>query len=133
MKECVCFLCLQFLIGVGHGSESPGLFLLLQSLLKLNRFHACFQSAVQAFLLLLQADSHEGTDLWAVAVREVVSIINSCLSQGTEELLTSCDANLLKQLATCVLKTMDVLNSLTQLHSMPTCLLWRIFYKLISR
>lgn len=67
-----------------------------------------------------------------MAIREVVININHCLTEGREELLNNCDTRLLKQLATCVLKTMDILYSMSQLHSMPTCLLWKIFYVLIS-
>jgi hypothetical protein len=83
--------------------------------------------------VLLQADSHEGTELWSIAIREVVTTIDSCLTEGKEDLLNTCDAKLLKRLATCVLKTMDAVCSLSQLHSTPTCLLWKIFYILISR
>ena len=115
------------------GSETPSLFLLLRSLLKLHRHHACLQSSVHAFLVLLQADSHEGTELWSIAVREVVTTIDSCLTDGKDDLLNTCDAKLLKRLATCVLKIMDTVCGLSQLHSTPTCLLWKIFYILISR
>ena len=126
---------MQFLMGSGRSQsdETPGLFLLLQSLLKLHRHHACLQSAVHAFLLLLQAESYEGTELWSVVIREVVTSIDSCLADGKEDLLNICDAKLLKRLTTCVLKTMDVVCGMNQLHSMPTCLLWKIFYVLISR
>ncbi len=129
------YLILQFLMGSGSGlpHETPSLFLLLRSLLKLHRHHACLQSSIHAFLVLLQADSHEGTELWSIAIREVVTTIDSCLTEGKEDLLNSCDAKLLKRLATCVLKTMDAVCGLSQLHSTPTCLLWKIFYILISR
>ena len=127
--------CVQFLMGSGSclPSETPSLFLLLQSLLKLCRHHACLQSSIHAFLVLLQADGHEGTELWSVAIREVVISIDSCLTSGRVELLDVCDAKLLRRLATCILKSMDVVCSMSQLHSMPTCLLWKIFYILISR
>lgn len=114
-------------------NETPSLFLLLRSLLKLDRHLACLQSGVHAFLLLLQTDSHEGTELWSVAIREVVISIDGALTAGKEDLLDVCDNKLLKRLATCVLKTMDIVCGMSQLHSMPTCLLWKIFYVLISR
>ena len=132
----ICYLfCIQFLLGSGSSlpNETPSLFLLLQSLLKLHRHHACLQSSVHAFLLLLQADSHEGTELWSVAIREVVTSVDNCLTAGEEDLLDACDAKLLKRLATCILKTMDIVCGMSHLHSMPTCLLWKIFYVLISR
>ena len=135
MYESHLHTCIQFLLGSGSSlpHETPGLFLLLRSFLKLHRHHACLQSSVHAFLLLLQADGHEGTELWSVAVREVVTSIDSCLTDGKDDLLNTCDLKLLKQLATCVLKTMDTVCALSQLHSTPTCLLWKIFYVLISR
>ena len=118
---------------MGSGDEPSSLFLLLQSLFKLHRYHVCLQSAVQAFLFLLQADNQEGTKLWAGAIREVMTIIDSCLTKGKEHLLSSCDARLLKRLVTCILKTIDIVDSMTLLYSVPTCLLWKTFYILISR
>ena len=139
MITCILLIChlsiTQFLMGSGSSlpHETPSLFLLLRSLLKLHRHYACLQSSVHAFLLLLQADSHEGTELWSIAIREVATSIDSCLTDGKDDLLNTCDAKLLKRLATCVLKTMDTVCGLSQLHSVPTCLLWKIFYVLISR
>lgn len=119
---------------MGNGSdETSGLFLLLQSLTKLNRHHACLQAAVEAFLLLLQADGYEGTDLWTVAIKEVVTIIDCCLTEGKDDLQTACEAGIFKRLGTCLLKAMDIACNLSQLHSMPTCLLWKVFYALISK
>ena len=120
-------------MGINCSDDSPCLFLLIQSLLKLHRYKACLQTAVQAFLLLLQTESHEGTELWSIAVKEVVTTIDCCLTEGLDDLQNSCDTNLFKRLVTCVLKTMDIVCNLSQLHSMPTCLLWKIFYVLIAR
>ena len=122
---------------MGTGSslpnETPGLFLLLRSLSNLHHHYACLQSSIHAFLLLLQADSHEGTELWSVAIREVVTNIDCSLNAAREDLLNNCDAKLLRRLAACILKTMDIVCNMTLLHSMPTCMLWKIFYVLISR
>ena len=122
----------QFLLGSG-GSEDPGLFLLLRSLLKLQRHQACLTTAVESLSLLLLADSQDGSEPWTVAVREVVTVIDRCLTDGRDELLKCSDTRLLKQLSACVLKTMDTVHGMNPLYSMPTCLLWKIFYVVISR
>ena len=74
---------LQFLVGGGKSSseEKTSLSLLLTSLLHLQRYHTCLQTALQALLSLI-AHSRPGNERWAAALKETFLVIDRCLPQA---------------------------------------------------
>lgn len=111
--------------------------LLLDSLLHLQQYYTCLQTAVQAALQLLQ-NYHLGNDLWTSSVRHVYRILDKCLSssEGREQLLERKDARLLKRLVVCLLKVMDVVYDMADneyFYSMPIALPWKMLYIVISK
>ena len=121
----------------GMSSDVTNLSLLLDSLLHLQRYYNCLQTAVQAALQLLQ-NYHLGNDLWTSSMRHLYRILDKCLSSsdGREQLWEKTDARLLKRLVVCLLKVMDVVYDMTDndiFFSMPIALPWKMLYIVISK
>lgn len=125
-------------MGSGSGSsDSTNLSLLLDSLLYLEHYYSCLQTAVQAALQLLQ-NYHLGNDLWTSSVRHVFKVLDKCLSssEGCKQLREKEDKRLLRRLVVCLLKAMDVVYDMADtdyFFTMPIALPWKMFYIVITK
>lgn len=121
----------------GVPSEVTNLSLLLDSLVHLECYYSCLQTAVQAALQLLQ-NYHLGNDLWTSSMSHVFRVVDKCLSskEGTEQLRERKDKRLLQRLVVSLLKAMDVIYDMADtdyFFSMPAALPWKMFYIVISK